>query len=88
MQNPTFLAKLEEFYPETHERVMKKEMELRPELMKTIFFSNRERIMIGDDHMQYLDYLKKKLPGPDYQTYFESSVGRLSHGRINQNNAI
>ena len=51
MQNPTFMAKLEEFYPETHERVLAKEMELRPELMKTIFFSNRERIMIGDDHM-------------------------------------
>ena len=34
--------------------------------MKTIFFSNRERIMIGEDHVQYMNYLQKKLPGAAY----------------------
>ena len=30
---------------------------VQPELMKTIFFTNRERIEIGDDHIQYMTYL-------------------------------
>ena len=38
----------------------------RPALMKTIYFSNRERIMIGEDHVQYMNYLSKKLPPPAY----------------------
>ena len=36
------------------------------ELMRTIFFSNRERIMIGEDNNQYMTYLSKKLPPPAY----------------------
>ena len=36
------------------------------ELMKTIFFSNRERIMIGEDNNQYMSYLQKKLPPAAY----------------------
>ena len=36
------------------------------ELMRTIFFSNRERIMIGEDNNQYMTYLQKKLPPPAY----------------------
>ena len=35
-------------------------------MMKTIYFTNRERIMIGDDHIQYMTYLQKKLPGSRY----------------------
>ena len=38
----------------------------RPALMRTIYFSNRERIMIGDDNIQYMNYLSKKLPPADY----------------------
>ena len=39
---------------------------VQPELMKTIFFTNRERIEIGDDHIQYMTYLQKKLPRAAY----------------------
>ncbi len=35
-------------------------------MMKTIFFTNRERIEIGDDHIEYMTYLQKKLPGANY----------------------
>ena len=38
--------------------------------MKTIFFTNRERIEIGDDHIQYMTYLQKKLPGANYDCDF------------------
>ena len=34
--------------------------------MKTIFFTNRERIMIGDNPIEYMTYLQKKLPAANY----------------------
>lgn len=70
MSIPVFAARAQKFYPE----VLAAEMQRsgpstpthRPSLMKTIFFSNRERIMIGEDHVQYMNYLQKKLPAPAY----------------------
>lgn len=44
------------------------------ELMKTIFFTNRERIMIGDDTIEYMTYLQKKLPAANYIDTFDVSV--------------
>lgn len=41
--------------------------QIKPELMKTIFFTNRERIMIGNDHVKYMTYLQKKLPAASYE---------------------
>jgi len=35
-------------------------------MMKTISFTNRERIEIGTDHIEYMTYLQKKLPGANY----------------------
>lgn len=44
--------------------------------MKTIFFTNRERIEIGDDHIQYMTYLQKKLPAANYNdAYNEDQAG-------------
>ena len=34
--------------------------------MRTIFFTNRERIMIGDNPIEFMTYLQKKLPGANY----------------------
>ena len=42
--------------------------------MKTIFFTNRERIEIGDDHIQYMTYLQKKLPGSNYANLLNEEV--------------
>jgi hypothetical protein len=30
---------------------------IKPLMYKTIFFTNRERIMIGEDHIEYMTYL-------------------------------
>ena len=38
----------------------------KPELMQTIKFTNKERILIGDDHVKYMDALKPKLPNANY----------------------
>jgi len=35
-------------------------------LMKTINFTNRERIMIGDDSKIFIEYLQEKLPEANY----------------------
>ena len=35
-------------------------------MIKTIKFTNRERIMIGSDHIKYMDALKQKLPDANY----------------------
>ena len=34
--------------------------------MKTIYFTNRERIMIGDNPIEFMTYLQKKLPAANY----------------------
>ena len=39
-------------------------------MMKTIFFTNRERIMIGDNPIEYMTYLQKKLPAANYEDPF------------------
>ena len=70
MQIPVFSARAQKFYPEVLKTEMMRSNQStpthRPSLMKTIFFSNRERIMIGEDHVQYMNYLQKKLPPPAY----------------------
>ena len=35
--------------------------------MKTITFTNREKIMIGSDQDIFMTYLQKKLPLPNYE---------------------
>ena len=37
-------------------------------MMKTIGFSNRERIEMGEKVDVFIDFLAKKLPQPDYET--------------------
>lgn len=34
--------------------------------MKTIYFTNRERIMIGENPIEFMTYLQKKLPAANY----------------------
>jgi len=51
----------------------------KPLLMKTIFFTNRERIMIGEDPIEYMTYLQKKLPGANYSESHCSEEEAFTH---------
>ena len=68
MQNPLYSSRASKILPSKTEIMKQNETSSthHNELMKTIFFSNRERIMIGEDNNQYMSYLQKKLPPAAY----------------------
>ena len=66
---PMYTSRAQKILPAIGKSEIMKSNESSPthnELMRTIFFSNRERIMIGEDNNQYMTYLSKKLPPPAY----------------------
>jgi hypothetical protein len=60
MAMPSFVSRAEKFYPNIHKST-------ENHLMKTITFTNREKIMMGTDQDIFMTYLQKKLPLSNYE---------------------